>query len=65
MRSRRIGIAVALLGLAMIMGPASAAAGGSGANSVVGSGWRMGPDDVPRVEFRVAAQIGPGKPIGT
>lgn len=65
MNARKLSLAAAGLGLAVILGPASVAAGGGGSTSVVGAGWRLNFEDVPRVEFRIAAQIGPGKALGT
>ena len=52
--------------LALAIGPVSAAPNSNGAGSIVaGKGWRIAPDGTPRVEFKVGAQIAPGRASGT
>lgn len=51
-------------GLALVIGPVSAAPP-NGGGLVAGSGWRIAPEGDPRVEFKVAAKFSPGDVGGT
>jgi len=62
---RRLLIFTALsMSLALAVGPVSAAPGPGNGSLVAGSGWRLALDEVPRVEFTVAAKFG-GNPAGS
>jgi hypothetical protein len=58
MRVLRI-VVVASVAIALMAGPASAAPAGDAIGSVSGGGWRLSPDDVPRVEFSIDAWMVP------
>lgn len=45
--------------IALLAGPASAAPAGNAIDSASGGGWRLGLDDVPRVEFSIDTWITP------
>lgn len=59
---RRLLALAAGLALVMTMGGSALAATG---HFVVGSGWRLTNDNVPGVQFKVAAQIGATRAFGT